>query len=387
VRSKRRDPPGGPSESASRSAARAAGMRTAERLFERQPLDASDLDLADPALAEIARGATYFAPFDEALARVGLPRPATLLRSHVLTACSASTLAIGLGKRWLERGACDVAIVGGYDAVSVFVAAGFEALRATTASHPRPFRVGRDGMSLGEGAGILVLVREPGPAPVLFRIAGFGASTDAVHITAPDRTGGGLARAARAALDDAAWGAEHIDLVSAHATATPFNDPMEARALREVLGAVDLEQWPVVQPLKAQIGHTLGAAGVLETMAAAAALGASGRPCRSWRRGARSGRARASPRAGRADAALGWPQAVGCLRRRERGARALGGAERSAPACSAARVRRGRGVGRLVGSRRARRGDGDRPRPTGAPRCHRAARGLRGRQARGRARA
>lgn len=249
------------------------GMKTAERLFERRPLEANEADLADPELARIARAATYFAPFDEALSRVGLNRSVTPLRSHVLTACSASTLAMGLGKRWLERGACDVAIVGGYDAVSVFVAAGFEALRATTATHPRPFRVGRDGMSLGEGAGVVVMVREPGPAPVLFRVAGFGASTDAVHITAPDRTGGGLARAARAALDDAGLRAEHIDLVSAHATATPFNDPMEARALGALFGDVDLERaGPVVQPLKAQIGHTLGAAGVLETMAAAAAL-------------------------------------------------------------------------------------------------------------------
>src|SRR5262249_49908544 len=155
----------------------------------------------------LAGSATYFAPLDYALAEVGLARVAR--RTQILAACAASTIAIGVATRWLDRGACDLCIAGGYDAVSVFVAAGFEAPRAATASRMRPFRIGRDGMSLGEGAGVLALVREEDTngAPVLFRVAGFGASTDAVHITAPDRTGSGLARAAEAALRDAGWSA------------------------------------------------------------------------------------------------------------------------------------------------------------------------------------
>src|SRR5262249_36959960 len=151
---------------------------------------------------------------------------------------------------------------------------GFEVLRATTASRSRPFCLGRDGMSLGEGAALVALVRagEEGKAQVALRLAGFGASTDAVHITAPGRTGGGLERAAPPALAPPAAAAavpEEIGLVSAHATATPYNDAMEARALGRVFEGVAP---PVVHPFKAQIGHTLGAAGVLEALAAADAL-------------------------------------------------------------------------------------------------------------------
>jgi len=199
-------------------------------------------------------------------------------RTLILAACAASTIAIGLGLRWLDRGACDLVIAGGFDAVSVFVAAGFEALRATTATAPRPFRKARDGMCLGEGAGLVALVRRGeeraarahpplgDAAPTLHMfVTGFGAATDAVHITAPDPTGGGLTRAARAALHDA--GPSTIGLVSAHATATPYNDAMEAKAIDAAAPGR-----PVVHPFKAQIGHTLGAAGVLEALAAADAL-------------------------------------------------------------------------------------------------------------------
>ena len=240
------------------------GMRSAERFF--------DGDVG------AARSATYFAPMTEACARLAMPlAPATL----VLGACASSTIAIGLSSRWLAKDACDVVLAGGFDAVSVFVAAGFEVLRATSARvPPSPFRVGRDGMALGEGAAVLALALErgsrdgtsaaapergphPGKRPRAY-VAGFGASSDAVHLTAPDRTGGGLARAALAALGDAGVAPEAIDLVSAHATATPFNDPAEARAIERVLG--DRARDVVVHPFKAQIGHTLGAAGALEAL-------------------------------------------------------------------------------------------------------------------------
>ncbi|WP_438014721.1 beta-ketoacyl synthase N-terminal-like domain-containing protein [Sorangium sp. So ce315] len=254
------------------------GMLTAERFF------AARAEGADAgSLAALASGATYFAPFNDALAALGLER--TPLRTHLLAACAASTLAIGLGLRWLDRDACDLVLAGGYDALSVFVAAGFEALRATTASRPRPFRLGRDGMALGEGAAVVALVREDRRrgAPVTARVAGFGASTDAVHITAPDRTGSGLVRAGAAALADAGWPASRVGLVSAHATATPYNDAMESRAIAALFAAPRPADGscappcaaippPVVHPFKAQIGHTLGAAGALEALAAAAAL-------------------------------------------------------------------------------------------------------------------
>lgn len=216
------------------------GMATAERWFASR----------DPALAD---GATYHAPFRVLLARMADRE--VVRTTHPVTACSASTVAILIAMRWLEAGEVDYAIAGGYDALTLFVAAGFEALGATSAAPPpKPFRVARDGMNLGEGCGLFLLGRGDG----LARIAGAGSSGDAVHLTAPDRTGGGLARAAQHALRGIDV---PIDLVSVHGTSTSFNDPMEAKAIAIALGRGDVP----VHAAKASIGHTLGAAGVLET--------------------------------------------------------------------------------------------------------------------------
>jgi 3-oxoacyl-(acyl-carrier-protein) synthase len=230
------------------------GMLSAEQFFAARHRDEA------PVAPERA---TYFAPFDAARGALGLELAATC---QVVAACASSTIAVGLGMRWLERDACDLVIAGGYDAVSAFVAAGFEAIRATTATVPRPFRLGRDGMVLGEGAGLMAFV--PSREGALFHLGGFGASADATHITAPDRAGAGLQRAGRRALDDAACPPEAIDVVSAHATATPYNDAAEAKAIAALFGP----RRPWVHPFKAQIGHCLGAAGVLELLALSDAI-------------------------------------------------------------------------------------------------------------------
>ncbi len=235
------------------------GMASAERLY------ASDGTFGP----ELARDATYHAPFQAVLDRIRSLGHRVERAVHPLTACSASTLALGLGLRWIEAGICDQVIAGGYDVLTVFVAAGFEALGATTAAPPpRPFRKGRDGMSLGEGCALFLLAPGDDPA-ALAHIVGFGASGDAVHLTAPDRTGGGLARSAQRAIADAGIAASTIDLVSVHGTSTPFNDPMEAKAIAAVLARPTV---PVVAS-KATIGHTLGAAGALETALVVDALG------------------------------------------------------------------------------------------------------------------
>jgi len=199
--------------------------------------------------------------------------------AFVLGACASGTLAIGLARDWIRSGRCDIALAGGFDAVSVFVASGFEALRATcTELGPRPFRAGRDGLALGEGAAVVALVAPSvataAGAPVLGYVSGFGATCDAVHLTAPDREGKGLARAAKAALDQA--GALPIDLVSAHGTATQFNDASEGAALASILG--DRGSAVPLTALKGGIGHTLGAAGALETLSVLAAMRASVAP-------------------------------------------------------------------------------------------------------------
>lgn len=233
------------------------GMISAERFF-------ADLDGGGE--VRDAAAATYFAPFAAGLAFLEIT---PVKQSQIVAACASSTIAIGLGMRWLARDACDIVLAGGYDGVGLFVAAGFEALRATSASMPKPFRLERDGMLLGEGAGVVALTRDE-KTPAHFFITGFGASADAVHITAPDREGGGLVRAGRAALTDAACDPRRIDLVSAHGTSTPYNDAAEAKAVAALFGT--RRDAPVVHPFKAQIGHTLGAAGVLELLSAARAL-------------------------------------------------------------------------------------------------------------------
>ena len=213
---------------------------------------------------ELALSASYFGPL-RALERWSLS-PVRL--TQVLAACASSTVAMGIGCRWLEAGSCDLVIAGGYDALTTFAAAGFEALGATTASVPRPFRRDRDGLALGEGAALVALAH-PSATPALGHVLGFGIGCDAVHVTAPDRTGAGLARAARVALLDAEVEASSVDLISAHATATPFNDSAEGHAIAAVIGAT--AERVVVHPFKAIAGHTLGAAGTLETLAALSA--------------------------------------------------------------------------------------------------------------------
>ena len=213
---------------------------------------------------EQALDASYFGPL-QALDRWAL-QPVRM--TQVLAACASSTIAIGIGCRWLEADACDLVIAGGYDALTLFAAAGFEALGATTASTPRPFRRDRDGLALGEGAALLALSRNFA-GPVLGQVLGFGLGCDAVHVTAPDRTGAGLARAARAALADADVAPARVDLISAHATATPFNDSAEGHAIAAVIGAT--AERVIVHPFKAITGHTLGAAGALETLSALSA--------------------------------------------------------------------------------------------------------------------
>ncbi|HEY1695622.1 MAG TPA: beta-ketoacyl synthase N-terminal-like domain-containing protein [Polyangiaceae bacterium] len=231
------------------------GMRAAEQAFASM---ANGDDVADP------ERATYFGPMARAARSLGFAVDPAVL---VLGACASSVISLGLATRALARGDCDVVLAGGFDDVTVFVASGFEALRATTTSPPpRPFRLGRDGMALGEGAAVLALARAA-PRAIAY-VTGFGAASDAFHLTAPDREGAGLARAATAALAEA--GRPRVDLVSPHGTATPFNDSAEAKALaRALAGQRDV---PVVHPLKAQIGHTLGAAGALESLACVDAI-------------------------------------------------------------------------------------------------------------------
>lgn len=192
-----------------------------------------------------------------------------------VSACASSAHAIGDAMRVLQRGEADAMIAGGAEAtVTPMTMAGFASMHALStrndspATASRPFDATRDGFVLGEGAGTVILetlehARARG-APILGEIAGFGQTADAHHLTAPAPGGIGAQLAMRAALDDAGLAGEDIDYVNAHGTSTPANDLNETLAIKAVFGerASDL----VVGSTKSMTGHTLGAAGAVETV-------------------------------------------------------------------------------------------------------------------------
>jgi 3-oxoacyl-[acyl-carrier-protein] synthase II len=181
-------------------------------------------------------------------------------------ACASGNVALGAALDLIRRGRADVVLAGGVDALHDFVVHGFGALKAADPEPCRPFDKTRRGLNLGEGAALLVVEAEPHArargARIRAFLDGYGVSADAVHMTGPDREGRGAARAMAAALAEARLGPDEIQYVSAHGTATPFNDLMEAKALAQVFGA----RVPPVNSIKSAVGHTLGAAGALEAL-------------------------------------------------------------------------------------------------------------------------
>jgi 3-oxoacyl-[acyl-carrier-protein] synthase II len=193
--------------------------------------------------------------------RYALEGPVVSLSS----ACTSGLAAIAHAAETIRRGEADCMLAGGVDALSEFVLSGFDLLRALTAERVRPFDRRRDGLALGEGAGILVLEERRRAvargAPILAEVAGCGSAADAHHMRGPSPEGDGLARAMDAALRDGGQAAGGIEFIAAHATGTIQNDRMEARAIRRLFGET-ATRIPVtsVTPI---VGHTLGAAGVL----------------------------------------------------------------------------------------------------------------------------
>lgn len=194
----------------------------------------------------------------------------------VSTACASGAHALGCALRMLQGGEADAVLAGGSEAgLAPLARAAFSALDALSKSGiSRPFDARRDGFVMGEGAAVLVLERS-GPASVrgarvLGTIRGYGASSDAYHLTAPREDGAGQADAMLAALADAGVAAEEIDYVNAHGTATPLNDRTETRAIKLALG--ERAGKIPVSSTKSAIGHLLGAAGAVEAVATLLAL-------------------------------------------------------------------------------------------------------------------
>jgi len=191
-------------------------------------------------------------------------------------ACASGTNAIGSALSKIRSGAFDIAVAGGYDTMSEFTFAGFNSLQAVTPTKCRPFGKDREGLFLGEGAGLLILEdmehAERRGAEILAEVTGYGASSDAFHSTRPDPEAKGAVAAIREALKDGGISPSDVDYVNAHGTATPFNDLMEARAIAEVFGISDGRQGPPVSSIKSMIGHLLGASGAVEAIVTLMAL-------------------------------------------------------------------------------------------------------------------
>ncbi len=194
----------------------------------------------------------------------------------IVTACASGTDAIGVALDVIRSGRADVVITGGTEAAITQVAiGGFCALGALSTKHNdapekacRPFDLNRDGFIMGEGAGVLVIETlehaQKRGARIHAELAGYGATGDAFHLTAPDPSGDGAARAIRAALEDADLKPTDIDYFNAHGTSTPINDPMETQAIKLAFG--DEARRLKVSSTKSMTGHMIAAAGAVEAI-------------------------------------------------------------------------------------------------------------------------
>ncbi len=184
----------------------------------------------------------------------------------ISTACSSSGKAIAAGQRMIEAGICDAVVVGGIDSLCHMTLYGFRSLELASEMPCQPLDRERDGISIGEGAALLLLERARGAAadPLLL---GYGESSDAHHMTAPHPEGLGAAQAMRSALQMAGLLPDDIGYVNLHATGTRLNDQSEMRAMADIFGPAT-----ACSGTKGIMGHALGAAGAVEAVIALLAL-------------------------------------------------------------------------------------------------------------------
>ena len=192
-----------------------------------------------------------------------------------VSACASGAHAIGESARWIQEGICDVVIAGGAESVITPLAfEGFHAMRAlsTRSDEPhkasRPWDKDRDGFILSEGSAVLVLEEEQRAkkrnAKIYAELVGYGASSDAHHIAAPQPEGKGAMLAMEAAIKSAGISKEEISYINAHGTSTPAGDIAESKAIQSVFKEHSQKLW--VSSTKSMTGHTLGAAGAIESV-------------------------------------------------------------------------------------------------------------------------
>lgn len=220
------------------------------------------IDLATDALTGLRRNGTpiacdvlmrqeLFDPVRAARATISVGGPAYAIS----TACTSGAKAMAAAGRMIVTGLCDVVLCGAVDTIGSLTLNGFDALDALSGGVSNPFSVNRSGINLGDGAALFVM----GAMPAGYRLAGWGESSDAHHVSSPDPSGAGAMLALNKALAAAAMPASRIDYVHLHGTGTALNDAMEARAVNAVFGA-DMP----CSSTKPLTGHTLGAAGALQ---------------------------------------------------------------------------------------------------------------------------
>lgn len=205
--------------------------------------------------------------------RVKLPEMAEVINEYfrfkyspllVSNACISGVSALLVARNLIEMGTYDHAVVSGGDLLSEFTLSGFNCLKAVSEHPCKPYDVTRDGISLGEGVGTMILSNNTsllGHKNSGSEIIGGGQSNDANHISGPSRTGAGLNSSIRKALMQSSLDAKQIDYINAHGTATLFNDEMESIAFSDL----EMDNIPL-NSLKGYFGHTLGAAGIIESI-------------------------------------------------------------------------------------------------------------------------
>lgn len=189
-------------------------------------------------------------------------------RQTISAACASGTVALIQAAKQIKAGRSQCVLVVGIDLLSSFVMAGFDALKALSPTPCNPFDRDRDGLSLGEGIGVMLICSEEYATThqlqILAGIKGWGVSCDATHITAPSRTGSGLIRVIEQATRG---GTVPVGAVNAHGTGTLYNDAMEMTAFKTCW-----DEQPPFHSIKGAIGHCLGAAGVIEAAIALRSL-------------------------------------------------------------------------------------------------------------------
>ena len=190
-------------------------------------------------------------------------------RTTTATVCSSSSASLGVAYEMIQMDLADVMVSGGSDSLCEVSYSGFSSLKLVDPESCKPFDKRRQGLVIGEGAGILILEelehalqRE---APIYAEFLGYGVCADAYHLTAPEPNGEGVERVIKIALDHAGISPEEVDTINAHGTATPFNDIAETRGIKRVFGERSKEI--PISGIKSMVGHCLGSAGGIEALA------------------------------------------------------------------------------------------------------------------------